>query len=126
MSKRCYIYSKQGKKIQPIIDEQVNKKAQQKLTQIFKTKKELCIPKKYISKWNKVALYHPSGDVNKAFALVINPKDGAYGLNNKLNNLTGKEWIKFTCSWFIFNALVNNFSNIINKSWCNYLICKHI
>jgi DNA modification methylase len=26
---------------------------------------------------------------------------GKYNLNNKLNNLTGKEWIKFTKSWFI-------------------------
>lgn len=26
---------------------------------------------------------------------------GRYNINNKLNNLTGKEWIKFTKSWFI-------------------------
>ncbi|MGD8782295.1 MAG: DNA methyltransferase [Ignavibacteria bacterium] len=26
---------------------------------------------------------------------------GKYSLNNKLNDLTGKEWIKFTKSWFI-------------------------
>ena len=26
---------------------------------------------------------------------------GKYNFNNKLNNLTGKEWIKFTKSWFI-------------------------
>jgi len=26
-------------------------------------------------------------------------------LSNPLNELTGKEWVKFTCSWFIFNAL---------------------
>ena len=26
---------------------------------------------------------------------------GKYNLNNKLNNLTGKEWIKFSKSWFI-------------------------
>ena len=26
---------------------------------------------------------------------------GKYNLNNKLNDLTGKEWIKFTKSWFI-------------------------
>ena len=26
---------------------------------------------------------------------------GKYNLKNKLNNLTGKEWIKFSKSWFI-------------------------
>jgi DNA modification methylase len=29
------------------------------------------------------------------------PGRGRYNKNNKLNNLTGKEWIKFTKSWFI-------------------------
>ncbi len=28
---------------------------------------------------------------------------GKYNFNNKLNNLTGKQWIKFTKSWFIHN-----------------------
>ena len=28
-------------------------------------------------------------------------KRGKYNINNKLNDLTGKEWIKFTKSWFI-------------------------
>ena len=28
---------------------------------------------------------------------------GRYNIDNKLNNLTGKEWIKFTKSWFIHN-----------------------
>ncbi len=28
---------------------------------------------------------------------------GKYNLNNKLNELTGKEWIKFTKSWFVHN-----------------------
>jgi DNA modification methylase len=28
---------------------------------------------------------------------------GIYSLNNKLNNLTGKEWVKFTKSWTIIN-----------------------
>jgi DNA modification methylase len=28
---------------------------------------------------------------------------GTYHINNKVNNLTGKEWVKFTKSWFILN-----------------------
>jgi DNA modification methylase len=30
---------------------------------------------------------------------------GIYNKRNKLNNLTGKEWTKFTKSWFIFDAI---------------------
>jgi len=30
---------------------------------------------------------------------------GIFNKNNKLNNLTGKEWTKFTKSWFVFDAL---------------------
>ena len=37
--------------------------------------------------------------------MILNAQDGAYDLKNKLNCMTGKEWTKFTCSWFIFNAL---------------------
>ncbi len=30
---------------------------------------------------------------------------GIYNTRNKLNNLTGKEWTKFTKSWFVFDAI---------------------
>jgi len=30
---------------------------------------------------------------------------GIYSKRNKLNELTGKEWIKFTKSWFVFDAI---------------------
>ena len=63
------------------------------------------IPQKYLEDWDNVKLYSPTGKIEKAKALIINEKDGAYDLSNKLNELTGKEWTKFTCSWFIFNAL---------------------
>lgn len=37
---------------------------------------------------------------------MILPDDGAaYDLGNRLNDLDGRSWTKFTCSWFIFNAL---------------------
>ena len=36
---------------------------------------------------------------------MIDPNDGAFSTSNKLNELTGKEWTKFTSSWFVFNAL---------------------
>ena len=55
--------------------------------------------------WSNVALYHPDGDLDKASALVLDPNKGAYSLKNKINHLTGKEWTKFSKSWFIFDAL---------------------
>lgn len=63
------------------------------------------IPKVYLDNWAEVALYNPKGNLDEANALLIDPNLGAYDLGNKLNDLTGKEWTKFTCSWFIFNAL---------------------
>lgn len=99
-----YFYHKDKKQIVPVLDEEKNLKAKKKLTLIFKTKKEL-IPEYLLDKWSEVSLYNPGGDVEKANALLIDPRDGAYDLSNPLNDMTGKEWVKFSCSWFIFNAL---------------------
>lgn len=63
------------------------------------------IPEDYIRNWDKVKLYNPSRKVESSKALILNLEDGAYDIRNKLNNLTGKQWTIFTCSWFIFNAL---------------------
>lgn len=101
---RNYFYYKDKKQVVPVLDKTKNKQAKNKLDQIFKTKKEL-IPDYFLEKWSGVALYNPGGDVEKAKAILINAEDGAYDLKNQLNDMTGKEWIKFTCSWFIFNAL---------------------
>jgi len=101
---RSYFYHKKLKKVVPVSDEKQNKIAKKRLDEIFKSKRDL-IPDYFIDRWSEVALYNPGGDVNNANAILINPEDGAYDLSNPLNNLTGKEWIKFTCSWFIFNAL---------------------
>jgi DNA modification methylase len=99
-----YFYSKQNREVKPVEDEETNKKAQIKLDQILESKRHL-IPDYYLENWDKVALYDPKGNVEKANAILIEPTDGAYSLDNKINDLTGKEWTKFTCSWFIFNAL---------------------
>ena len=42
---------------------------------------------------------------SNAHSLIIEPQDGAYDLDNKLNHLTGKDWTKFTNSIITFNAL---------------------
>ncbi len=42
----------------------------------------------------------PVKAVNKDLVIDFGAR-GKYNLNNKLNNLTGKEWIKFSKSWFI-------------------------
>jgi DNA modification methylase len=99
-----YFYFKDKKHVVPVLDVEKNKQAKKKLDHILKTKKEL-IPEHFIERWSEVALYNPGGDVEKANAILINPEDGAYDLSNPLNEMTGKEWVKFSCSWFIFNAL---------------------
>jgi len=99
-----YFYLKDKKQVVPVPDGEKNKQAKKKLAEFLKTKKKL-IPDYFLERWDEVALYNPGGDIDNANAILINPEDGAYDLSNPLNELTGKEWIKFSCSWFIFNAL---------------------
>jgi len=99
-----YFYQKKGKVVEPVLDPEKNKQAKKKLDKILKTKKGL-IPDRFLKNWAEVALYNPNGSVEKANAILIDPENGAYDLSNSLNHMTGKEWIKFGCSWFIFNAL---------------------
>jgi len=99
-----YLYYKDKKQVTPVLDQEKNKQAKKKLDQIFKKQKNH-IPEYFLENWSEVSLYNPGGDVKKANAILINPKDGAYDLSNPLNDMTGKEWVKFSCSWFIFNAL---------------------
>ncbi len=44
------------------------------------------------------------------------PGRGKVSLNNKLNNLSGKEWIKFTKSWFIHAPKRRNESEILHPA----------
>ena len=41
---------------------------------------------------------------------------GRYNSNNKLNELTGKQWIKFTKSWFIHNPLPRGNKKILHPA----------
>ncbi len=41
---------------------------------------------------------------------------GRYNLDNKLNNLTGKEWIKFTKSWFVHRPKKRNETEILHPA----------
>lgn len=98
-------YYKPNRTIEPNLDVKINKLAVKILEKMYSNRNELNIPKRFIENWENVSLYHPKGDIEKANSILIEPEKGAYILSNKLNHLTGKEWIKFTCSWFIFNAL---------------------
>lgn len=69
---------------------------------------ENVIPKAFLAAWSTVKLYNPRGKVDEAFGLLIDPDKGAFDVRNSLNDLTGKEWVKFTSSWFIFNALASD------------------
>jgi len=100
---KSYMCKKDNGDIVFIQDDEVNQKAKNKLEKIRKEYDD--IPERYRKNWDEVSLYHAKGDVEKAHAILINPEKGAYDLRNKMNNLTGKEWTKFTKSWFLFNAL---------------------
>jgi len=101
---KYYLYYKDKRVIKPVESEELNEQAREKLADIYNNHNGN-IPDYFLENWDKVALFNPAGDVQKASAIFINPEDGAYDLNNKINDLTGKEWTKFTCSWFRFNAL---------------------
>lgn len=101
---KYYFYYKEGKGIVPVKDKKKNEQAKRKLANLLKDKKD-SVPERFIKNWSGVALYNPGGDVKAANAILIDPEEGAYDLSNPINELTGKEWVKFTCSWFIFNAL---------------------
>lgn len=99
-----FYYKDSSRKIVPVPDDVMQIRAKEKLNQLLQSNKYV-IPSLYKDNWDDVKLYHPSGNIDKAISLMLKVEDGAYDLRNRINNMTGKEWTKFTCSWFIFNAL---------------------
>lgn len=120
--KRPYFFYSNKKKIEPVISEHLNLEAREiletiKIKKIFKT-----LPKEYQDNWEKVSLFHPKGEIEKAQSLIIDPTRGSYSLKNKLNHLEGKSWTKFTKSWFVFDALakdLNEEKDITTKAGLN-------
>ena len=103
-NKKYYFYKAIKRKILPEEDIEKNSLAKKKLQAIKKSFFDE-LPEAFKKNWNKVSLYHPKSEIDKANSLILNPDEGSYSLRNKLNHLTGKEWTKFTKSWFIFDAL---------------------
>ena len=102
---KSLFYKRENRKVVPLnLNKRERLKVKKKIKNILKEKKSY-IPQKYLKKIDKVSLYHPDGNILKAESLLLDPNDGAFNPSNKLNELTGKEWTKFTSSWFIFNAL---------------------
>lgn len=104
MSKEYFYYKNSSRRIEPFPDDAIQEQAKKRLEEILIEFKD-SIPQVYLDNWEDVKLYQPAGKIEKAQAIMINVEDGAYDLRNKINDLTGKDWTKFTCSWFIFNAL---------------------
>lgn len=104
MDNNIFYYKNKSREIVPydeLDDDGINKVKDQ----LEYLKSNFYIPSIYLENWDKVKLYNPKGEIEKAKAIILNVSDGAYDVRNKLNDLTGKEWTKFTCSWFIFNAI---------------------
>ena len=98
---------KSNRLIAPVDDANLQKLAKIKIDELLNDP-NLDIPRKFRDPNAKIALYNPKGDLSKANALLLEGEDGAYDLANRLNDLDGKNWTKFTCSWFIFNALASD------------------
>lgn len=101
---RKYFYMKANREITPVENEELQIKAKQRISEILSDER-VYIPRRFRESSDKLSLYNPKGVLEKANALLLEGDDGAYDLGNRLNDLNGKEWTKFTCSWFIFNAL---------------------
>jgi DNA modification methylase len=97
-------FVKESKKICPHPDKSLDDVAAKRLEWILETFSG-SIPPSFKESWADVKLYNPRGAVDEAFGLILDPEAGAYDVRNSLNDLTGKEWVKFTSSWFLFNAI---------------------
>jgi DNA modification methylase len=101
---RSYFYMKANRQIVPVENTSDQILARDRIMEIL-ADENIHIPVRFREASDKLALYNPKGILEKANALLIEGDDGAYDLGNRLNDLNGKEWTKFTCSWYIFNAL---------------------
>jgi DNA modification methylase len=99
-------YKREKRQVVAIEDKELNRQATEILLKISEDKVLFnSLPHRFREDFDNVSLFHPSGDIEKANAILLKPEDGAYSLKNKINHLTGKEWTKFTKSWFVFDAL---------------------
>ncbi len=110
-----FYYKNKEKKIEPVRNKDLNEKAKLLLKKIYEEHKD-SIPEKFIINWSEVKLFHPKGNILEAHALILELTEGSYDIHNELNHLTGKSWTKFTCSWFLFNALKQDLNE--EKSIC--------
>lgn len=95
---------KPKKQIEPYPNKTLDPVAEARKAEL-KSKYLANIPRRFLAEWDQVRIYHATAQPEKAFGICLDPEEGAYDVRNKLNGLTGKEWVKFTSSWFIFNAL---------------------
>jgi DNA modification methylase len=101
---KTYMFRKEKSEVVAVYDPDVIKAAQARLNEI----RDKCwnsIPAEFRDRWSEVALYSPRGDAANATGLMLEVESGAYDINNRLNHLTGRQWVKMSCSWFIFNAI---------------------
>ena len=77
-----YFYYKNKKKIEPVKDPDLNKKAKIRLQHIYENKHIYKIPSTYIDNWESVALYDPKGNVDNAKS--PNPANNATNIEPRI------------------------------------------
>ena len=101
---KYYLYQKIKKEITPVEDVELNKKAKQKLDELFKSPEANNIPT-WVVESKDTALFQSKGNVDKANAIYVIDKDCIYDLSNTLNDLPSKEWLPETVTVFAQKGL---------------------
>lgn len=101
---KYYLYQKIKKEIKPVEDVELNKKAKQKLEELFKSPEFNNIPT-WVVESKDAALFQSKGNVDKANAIYVVDKDCIYDLSNTLNDLPSKEWLPETVTVFAQKGL---------------------
>lgn len=104
-TKKFFIYNKKKKEVLPMTEPGINKLAKKKLDEIYGDREKLNVPQRFIDNWENIALYTPSGDIDKVHALYSTTEKSAYSLRNSLNDLTAKEWLPETVTVFAQKGL---------------------
>ncbi len=68
-----YFYSKPNRTVEPVKDKLLNLRAKEILDSFYENRINLNIPSRFIDNWEKVALYNPKGDIEKADSILIEP-----------------------------------------------------
>ena len=63
LEKEYYFYQKNRKEFEPVMDEQINILAKQKLQEVYDNRVKYKIPNRFLEQWDDVVLYNANAAV---------------------------------------------------------------